>query len=318
MKVFITLICLTVSLKILAISAVEALDGDSLSPLEKPLLVTETIKKISPTKRIFIITNSNSSYYSGDFISIIYKKHLVARAIVAKTQGELSGIKVIRIDSLPLWKELKTSLEVQILRGDDSYYYKMDQEMDGSTSKVQDEMDLYNETTLLEDNLNLDEKKGHHIKTDNILALNFSLIAGVDDNQSAAYYQQFNATWAYQLTNNIWGEICIGRSYIKDFPGPQAYTTFTNFLFKIKYTIVAPFYSYLLPYVGYHKKMADAPELGVNQTDEQTAKEEQLISLMNSDDFILGVTILKRLVPGWFFRLNIGTDSISGGLALEY
>ena len=47
-------------------------------------LITENILAISPSKRIFVISNENRSFSKGDFISLVYNTQLTARAIVAK------------------------------------------------------------------------------------------------------------------------------------------------------------------------------------------------------------------------------------------
>ena len=49
-----------------------------------PNLVSETVKIISPSKKIFILTNQNRSFSKGDFISLLLNKKLVCRALVAK------------------------------------------------------------------------------------------------------------------------------------------------------------------------------------------------------------------------------------------
>ena len=106
-------------------SAQNVLDelGDSSPSAQAPDLAVEKVEKISQSKRIFIITNSNSSFDEGDFVSLLLDAKLAARALVAKTtDAGVAGIKITKIYSLALWKRLREKTEVQILRGDDSYY----------------------------------------------------------------------------------------------------------------------------------------------------------------------------------------------------
>jgi hypothetical protein len=88
-----------------------------------PDLATETIKVISPSKKIFILTNEKQSFSSGDYITLLLANKLVCRALVAKTSNNnLSGIKIIRIYNSSLWKQLATNKEILVLKGDDSYF----------------------------------------------------------------------------------------------------------------------------------------------------------------------------------------------------
>src|SRR5690606_5797144 len=57
----------------------------------------ETIKIISNSKKIFILTNNNQQLGPGDFISIALDNTLAARAVVAKTHQGQVGIKILKI-----------------------------------------------------------------------------------------------------------------------------------------------------------------------------------------------------------------------------
>ena len=48
------------------------------------------------------------------------------------------------------------------------------------------------------------------------------------------------------------------------------------------------------------------------------SRETQLVENSKSNSVVFGVTILKRLVPGWFVRADIGSDVIAFGVALEF
>ena len=300
-------------------SVADSLYNPTSEAIESPTLITETIQNISPTKRIFIISNSSNAYFNGDYISIIHKNNLVARAIVAKTQDNNSGIKIVRIDSSPLWKELRKGLSVQILRGDDTYFRKKLSPLADGYTKINEEEDLYDETTFLTDDINVGENKDRAIKTDNIITINYAWVGGVDDHFKPVRYQQPLATWAYQAADNIWAEISYGQSVIRDFPGLKVDTALNNFIFKLKYCIPAPFYSFFKPYIGYQMIRGNSPGAGVNASDESKAEnEKKLVDAINADNFIVGATVLKRLVPGWFFRADLGLDILSFGFGLEF
>ena len=96
-----------------------------------------------------------------------------------------------------------------------------------------------------------------------------------------------------------------------------------NFTGKLKYTVNAPFYSYIMPYVGYQVISVDSPGAGVQdtvnpKTDAELQEEIALVDDLKKSTVIFGVTVLKRIVPGWFIRADLGSDIISGGLTLEF
>lgn len=296
-----------------------------------PDLVVEKIKSISPSKKIFILTNENQSFSKGDFISLLLANKLVCRALVAKTtQEKLSGIKIVKIYNLTLWKQLGKGKEVLVLKGDDSYFTTREKAPDKEVkkveeSKVQSDEDLFNSTSLggNDDDLSLDENAKRLIKPDNLLSLNVGLIEGKDVDNSSKRYTQLNVSWGYQLTDNVWAEADIGTNTIRDYPETNLDTRLVNLTVRGKYTFNAPFYSYLQPYVGYQTVLADSPSAGVDpgdgsRTAEQLADEKQLVQDLKKSTVIFGLTVLKRIVPGWFVRLDLGSDIINGGLSIEF
>ena len=282
------------------------------------------------SKKIFILTNENRSFSKGDFISLLLGNKLVCRALVAKTSDDqLSGIKIVKIYNVTLWKQLAPEKEVLILKGDDSYYTnlskapKESEESLKNSSKVQDEDDLFNSTTLNDDDLSLEENSNRLIKTDNLLSAGVGMIAGKDTDGSSKRYTHMNGSWGFQLSDNIWGELGVGTNTITDYPAIGIDARLINFTGKLKYTINAPFYSYIMPYVGYQVISVDSPGAGVQdesdpRMDEELQKEIELVDDLKKSSVIFGVTILKRMVPGWFIRADLGSDIISGGLTLEF
>lgn len=330
------LYCLLMSLAIPSVYGQNVLDDieeedrmETGSTENAPNLVSETIKVIAPSKKIFILTNENKSFSKGDFISLLLGNKLVCRALVAKTTGEqLSGIKIVKIYNVSLWKQMAVGKEVLILKGDDSYYSNLERapkdpvEDAKNNTKVQDEEDLFNSTTLNDDDLSLEETSKRLIKTDNLISAGVGMIEGKDVDRSTKRYTHINGSWGYQFSDNIWGELGVGTNTITDYPTTGIDTRMINFNVKFKYTFNAPFYSYIMPYAGYQIINVNSPGAGVENGDNQTPDELEdellLVDDLKKSSVIFGVTVLKRIVPGWFIRADLGTDIISGGLTLEF
>ena len=301
-----------------------------------PALVSETIRTIAPSKKIFILTNENQTFSKGDFISLLLTNKLVCRALVAKTTNEkLSGIKIVKIYNTTLWKQLHNDKEVLVLKGDDSYYSdkekpakvadKKTKEKDKKDDlKIQNDDDLFNSTSVNgnDDDLSLEESNKRLIKTDNIISFNVGLIQGKDVDGSSKRYTQISGAWGYQISDNVWAEASVGANTIRDYPSTGLDTQLINLTFRAKYTFPAPFYSYFQPYVGYQTIIAKSPSAGVadaTTTDPTVlANELQLVDDLKKSGPIFGVTLLKRIVPGWFIRADLGTDIVNGGLTIEF
>ena len=71
----------------------------STSPEGSENVFTETIKIISGSKKIFILSNNNQQLGPGDFISLALDNNLAARAVVAKVHQGQVGIKILKIYS---------------------------------------------------------------------------------------------------------------------------------------------------------------------------------------------------------------------------
>lgn len=291
-----------------------------------PGLVTERIQRISDTKKIFIITNSGQAYNKGDFISLITGNKLTARALVAKDADGLSGIKILKIYSLERWGKLAAGNEVQVLRGDDSYFInELKKSKESKEKGNSDESrgfdegdDLFEETNLLEDNLSLEENKNRAIKTDNLIFAYYGMIAGQNSDGTSASYGMFSGSWAYQITDNIFGEATLGQTLVPDYPAGGVDTVLTMYSLKFKYTIAGPFFSYIQPYLGYQVVAAESPGAGDGVSGTEAQKELDLVADLQKNTLIFGVSVLKRLVPGWFARLDLGTDTMAVGLGLEF
>lgn len=302
-----------------------------------PNLANESIKKISPSKKIFIISNDNASFSKGDFVSILINNQLVCRALVAKSnEDKMAGIKILKIYNTDLWNQLLVNKEVLILKGDDSYYSKKekttvakkDKKDEKDNNKIQSDEDLYNSSVVsTDDEQSFEENNKRLIKPDNLLGLNYGLIQSQDNSKQSTRYPHLLASWGYQLGDNIWGEASIGYNKIPDYPNVTDEggldTSLISATLKIKYTISAPYYSYVMPYIGFQSVMANSPGAGKvdptkPQKDSVYTSELELVDELKRSGPVFGITVLKRIVPGWFMRADLGSDIISGGLTLEF
>lgn len=288
-------------------------------------IVTEKIDKVSLTKRVMVLTNINKTFSKGDFISLILGRQLVARCIVAKdvAEKELGGVKMVKIYNVALSNTFRPGMEILVLRGDDSYFIHQLENKDApEEEKIKEEEDLYNDTNLSETDadITLDENKNRAIKTDNVIGMSYGQMdyAVSDGAGNEAHYMAY---WGYQIVDNIWIEGNIGQTVINDYPAGGLDTKLTNLTFRGKYTISAPFYSYIMPYAGYQIITPDSPGAGKDDgvaSEAERANEMDMVEELKETHLIFGVTVLKRLVPGWFARADLGTDILAIGFALEF
>lgn len=288
-------------------------------------LFEEKIERIAPTKRVWILTNSNNALDKGDFITMLYKKQPFTRAVVAKNIEGQVGIKILKIYSLKLWNAMNHGVTVQILRGDDSGLSSLlnKQEEKVVEGGIQSEDDLYNDENLLNDELESSENDKRRIKTDNLLTLSIGKITASDAEGESASYTHWGGAWAYQLFDNIYAELSAGQSILKGYPNDTLDTTLTSVTIRGKYTFTAPLDSYFQPYTGLLFVSASSPSAGDGtgtsaDQEELDAEVQAVESLNKKGQIIFGVSILKRLVPGWFAKLDLGTDIMNLGMTVEF
>jgi len=305
-------------------SVMDDLQGNAEVTVDRsaPELITETLLRVSASKRIVLITNQNNALGVGDFFSFVRNNQLLARALVAKaTNAQGMGVKIVKIYQPALWSAVRTGEEIQIIRGDDSYFGTSEKK-DEALPKIEAEDDLYN-TNLLEDDVSLDENKKRVIKQDNIVSLGYHGVESIDINSKAAYYGQLSGHWAYQVADNFWAEISYGQNIVRDYPSAGLDTRFSAITLRGKYTFAGPLYSYFMPYLGLQFTRGYSPGAGVQGSTENISQEDldwevDQVDKLNRNRFILGITILKRMVPGWFMRADIGLDQLGGGIGLEF
>ncbi len=289
---------------------------------------TETINIISRNGKIFIISNSNQSLSKGDFITISIKDgDPIARALVAKNHDGKTGIKILKVYSLKRWGQLRKSMDVDIVKGDDSFLFKPktpEKSSDEEVVKIESEEDLFNEKALLEEDLGDFYKDNRLIKPDNIVSAGWDQFAFTSKiNDDRIVENQWNFSWSFQFHDNYWVEGLYGRTQIDGFPANGTQTIINNYTLRLKYTFKAPLYSYFLPYIGVQSYQVSSPNAGFAQDDtdearELAALEVEAINELSFTQPVIGVTFLKRLVPGWFFKADIGSDILSIGFAIEF
>ena len=48
------------------------------------------------------------------------------------------------------------------------------------------------------------------------------------------------------------------------------------------------------------------------------ALEKRVVDDLEKTQLVFGFTFLRRLVPGWFFKADVGNDIFSAGFAIEF
>lgn len=285
-------------------------------------IFTETIRIISRSKRIFIITNTNQMLNKGDFITILLQqKGPVARCLVGKTYKGKAGIKIMKIYSLKRWGMLQKGLDIQIVKGDDSFLFKKNEKKEGKNKdepKINNEEDLYSDHVIDED-LNMFGKDNRLIKPDNIVSVAYSRYS-VDNTISGdnEVYNEFSGSWSYQFIDNMWVEGLYGRILMSGVPAQGTETLINNFTARLKYTFKAPLYSYFMPYIGYQSQQVSSPDAGNVNNTAQADAEVAFVNSLKKNRLIAGVTVLRRLVPGWFLKADLGIDEVNIGFAIEF
>lgn len=298
---------------------VESMD-DNLSMQRGSEMFVETIKLISSSRRIFILTNGNEMLSKGDFITMAKDNKACARALVAKEKDQLVGIKILKIYSLACWAQIKRNLDVQILRGDDStLFIKKVAKKETKTKKksIDSEEDLYDSDLTLEDDVSFDDMGNRHIKPDNLVSVTWGQRRVNDMANDLRIGNEFSGQWGYQVVDNIWAEGNIGITKYNNFPANEATTIITNFTGRLKYTIKLPFYTFALPYIGY-QTYSISSNAGNTTNNAVNEKELNHINKLKTSQVAIGMTILHRLVPGWFFKADLGTDTMNLGVSIEF
>ena len=285
-------------------------------------LPSEEIVKISQSKRIFIVTKEESAISTGDFISLIYKGSRVARAMVAKESENHAGIKILKIYSLAGWKQLVPGLKIQIIRGDDSgFFSKKRIKKEDTGTRIETEDDLFNKTSLKDDVGILDQNTNRDIQGDNIASLSVGRIEARNSRGHHKNETHINAAWAYQFWDNVFGEFLFGQNIIRDYPADGLDTRMLNYTLRVKFTFNTSFFALIQPYAGYQVVNSETPGLynDISRvSDDDLAEDIKQIEDLEKKRIVFGVSVLKKLVPAWFVKLDLGVDLVNLGLSVEF
>jgi hypothetical protein len=280
-------------------------------------LVVEKIEKISQSKRIIVLSNENQAFNMGDFISLLIKDKPVARAIVAKIKENIAGIKILKIYAQPEFDALALGNEVQIVRGDDSSYFKTKVEKD-----IPKEEDLFDKEAISDEELgDADDKKDYLIVNSSIFNVALGSIDSINLAGQSTRYGQLNAQYSYQVKRNFFVNLLYGQNTITDFPNFGLDTTLYNITARVKWTFQIFWEILLQPYAGYQVLIADSPGAGQNGGDNtsqpQLNAESALVDKMEDSKFIFGLSTLIKIVPGWYVQIDLGTDIANAGFSVE-
>lgn len=286
-------------------------------------LFTETIKIISNSKKIFIITNNNQQLGPGDFISLALDNNLAARAVVAKNHQGQVGIKILKIYSLSQWGRLRRDLEVQIIKGDDTLFgKKTEAPAEQAVSKIKSEDDLYTGDVVVDNEIGtFEDNKKRHIKPDNLVGVSgaFYEASEIPSRGGKVRGTEFGISWAYQFADNYFVEGLYGRTTLNDYPNDGIQTLVNRLTARLKYNFKGPLYTFFMPYVGFQSFTVSSPDAGKGNVTSTIADEEvKAIDDLKKSGPVFGVTVLRRLVPGWFVKADLGTDVISVGFSIEF
>jgi hypothetical protein len=283
---------------------------------------TETIKIISNSKKIFILTNGNQQLNPGDFISLALNDQLAARALVAKTHQGQVGIKILKIYSLAQWGRLRRDQQVQIIKGDDSGFARRaaPAEEAPAAGRIRNEEDLFTKDVIVGDVPDLlEEESRRHIRPDNLVAVSVSRFSATEipSRGGTATANEFLGSWAFQFRDNFYLEGIYGRSLLTSYPNDGIATVTNRLVGRLKFNIKGPLFTFFMPYVGYQNISASSPRAGEPGVPEAQEELDAIANVERSGP-VVGITVLRRLVPGWFVKADLGTDVLNLGFAVEF
>jgi hypothetical protein len=283
----------------------------------------ETIKIISGSKKIFILTNNNQLLGPGDFLSLALEDKLAARAVVAKTHQGQVGIKILKIYSVAQWTKLRRDMEVQIVKGDDSGFGKKPEAKAGEAvvNRIKSEEDLYTGDVVADDDLGIvDENKNRNIKPDNLISIAGAYFDANEIKSRGGKMRQpmYGLSWAYQFTDNYFIEGVYGRALLDNYPVDGSQTLVNHVVARLKYNFKGPAYTFFMPYLGYQSYTVSSPDAGKGTSSTQNQEELQAIADLKKSGPVFGVTALRRLVPGWFIKADLGSDIVNVGFSIEF
>ena len=73
-----------------------------------------------------------------------------------------------------------------------------------------------------------------------------------------------------------------------------------------------------MPYVGYQTYNISSPKAGQDIDPDVAQAQLRAVEVMETRNVVVGITLLRRLVPGWFIKADIGSDGANIGFAVEF
>lgn len=128
----------------------------------------------------------------------------------------------------------------------------------------------------------------------------------------------FGISWAYQFTDNYFVEGVYGRATFDNYPADSTQTLVNHVVARLKYNIKGPAYTFFMPYLGYQTYSVSSPDAGNSGVATTDDEENKVIDDLKKSGPVFGVTVLRRLVPGWFIKADVGTDVINVGFSIEF
>lgn len=293
----------------------------------KNQLFSETITTISTNRRIFITTNSNNKLMMGDFVSFIKDNQLILRALVVKTRDDRSGLKIVKVYDQSLWGSLSTGYNVQMLRGDDSYFLSQLQKEQEAVLETSSNNTPNSESgTLTADEqmiLGADfsfEKptdKARKINANHLVYATFGNFRSLGATGDADTYVHYRFGWGYQVLTNWWTDISYGYTVLKKYPEADIDTALNTITAKFGYIFELPIHSFIYAYGGLYNSIATSPGAGEAVSDAQAQQEVQMVRDVEGLGFLGGISFYKRLVPGWTFKVDLDLKNIGAGIMVE-
>jgi hypothetical protein len=303
----------------LAQDIIEEINEESTAEYYDSESFNETIKLIGQSQKIYVLTNNSEKMLKGDFVTLSVDQKPCARFVVGKNKEQRAGLKILRIYSMKCWQKFRVGRLVQVTRGDDSHLFRDKKEENIPTELADEEKRIETEEDLYSVSDYGDLNEGHrHIKPDNIIGAALSRHQVEDFNGDLFENDKYNMSWAFQFQDNWFFEGVFSSVRLDNFPSKSTQTQLNIYQAKIKYNIKAPLYSFVMPYVGFETTSYSSPDAGNIDDKGIAAKELEVVEQLEYQRIIFGITILRRLVPGWFAKIDAGTDGLAGGFAIEF
>jgi len=265
----------------------------------------------------------------GDFVSFVKDNQLILRGLVVKTRDDRSGLKLVKIYDQNLWKSLSTGNDIQMLRGDDSYFLvqiKKEQEAllevntanQSNASSNSSESLSAEEKMILGSDISLENKSDNRkINANHLLYFTAGNYRSLGTSGESDTYMHYRVGWGFQVFNNWFTDVSYGYTVLKKYPEVDIDTALNTISFKFGYIFQLPIHSFLYAYGGLYNSIATAPGAGEGVSDAQAELEIQRVRDIEGLGYLGGISFYKRLVPGWTFKVDIDLKNVGVGIMVE-